>query len=142
MDHIRGRNVRISLRQNSVPIKIIRAKTIALDEDAEEGADDVCGEDTSRPFIVHNFWTISFGSFTADLGVLDSWLDDIANDALALAPLSKVIGIQFDLLNGTTKAYKAGQMTRSPGKVDVSDRKSAVMQSTKYRARLFAQATL
>lgn len=130
----RGRNVKISYRQNSV--KVIAAfKSANLEEMADEITDDVNGEQRSRFDLVVNGYKMQLVGYAPDFAQLDSFLVDTANDDIANPPLSKALQMTIALLDGSTRAYRLSGMgsSRSPWKLDVGGRKETVMQSIAYR---------
>lgn len=133
-NHITGSRVRFRFSVDNVPV-IIRAETIDLEENADEGVDEVCGEGAGRPWIVEDYWTVTVKSYVSDLAVLDAWLADGANETAGLADLAKSASVRFSLSDGTDVQYSLTECTRSPLATNVSGRKARVMQSYKIRAR-------
>lgn len=134
--NISGKDVFASLRINNIP-RIFRAQSIDVEEVAEEVMDQVNGELRGRPQIITDGFTITIKAYTHDLVLLDAWLEDIANNDARLAPTNKVLGLRFSLLDGTRKAYKASEITRSPFQMSAGGRKERVMQTFKLRSRFF-----
>lgn len=139
----RGRNIRFSLRQNGVK-RIAAFKTSGIEELADEGADDVNGEERSRFWIVTNGYRVSLDGYTPDFVLLDSFLEDTANDDIANPPLDKLVQVTVNLLDGSTRVYRlsGSGAARSPFKIDASDRKAAIMQSFAYRFPYMAPVTV
>lgn len=130
----RGRNIKFTYRQNGV--KVIAAfKTNSIEELADEGADDVNGENRSRFWIVTNGYKVQLDGYTPDFAHLDAWLADTANSDIANAPFDKQIQVVVQLLDGSTAAYRLSGMgsSRSAFKMDATDRKAAIMQQCAYR---------
>lgn len=139
----RGRNIKFSLRQNGV--KVVAAfKVNNIEELADEGADPVNGEDRDRFWIVTNGYRVNLDGYTPDFALLDSFLLDTANDDGSNPPLSKLIQVTVNLLDGSTVAYRLSGTgaARGPFKMDATDRKAAIMQSIAYRFQYMAPVTI
>lgn len=132
-DHIRGKDAKIKYRQNNVPVEF-RAESFDIEEIADEGWDSVCGEDYDRPWIVINGCTVTIRAYVHSVSALDEWLKDVENQRARVAESKKVIGVSYQLRDGTTKAYLiGGNSARSPFVINISGRKAAVMQTIKIR---------
>lgn len=139
----RGRNIRFSLRQNGV--KVIAAfKTNRIEELADEGADPVNGEDRDRFWLVTNGYRVNLEGYTPDFALLDSFLADTANDDVSNPPLSKLIQVTVNLLDGSTVAYRLSGVgsARGPFNVEAADRKAAIMQACAYRFQYMAPVAI
>lgn len=132
----RGRNVKTTYRQNNIPCGF-RSKTIRITEVGEEGWDQVNGDDTGVPFRVTDGWIIEITAYADDLKLLKAAVDDIANDANAVAGFDQRFGLRFDKLDGTSDVYVAYEGVRGLTNIDVSDRKATVMQTAKFMFKRF-----
>jgi hypothetical protein len=133
VDNIRGKDGKIKYRQNNVPVEF-RAESFDVEEIADEGWDSVCGEDFDRPWIVINGCTLTIRSYVHNVSALEAWIADVQNQQARVAELKKVIGLSYQLRDGTTKAYLiGGNSARSPYVLNVSGRKAAIMQTIKIR---------
>lgn len=140
LTHMSGKDVTCRYRQNNTPVSF-QARSIEVEENAEEVADPVCGEDRDRLQIITNFFTITIEAYAPDLAVLEAALEDIANNDAKAAPFNKVFGLRFQFLDGATKkAFVAREVARSPLRVSASGRRDRVMQTLRLRARYFEAA--
>jgi len=135
-ENIRGKDVTIRLAFNNAPL-IVKAKTIEVNENADEITDDVNGEDRSELDIVTNYFEINLENYTPNMDVINASLAEIANQDAQNPQTRKIVVIRFTLRGGGPVAYNAKQVTRSPFNLKAGGRKEAVMTTLKLRARYF-----
>lgn len=135
-NHMSGKDVQTTYRQNNAPVTF-NAQSVSVEENAEEVADQVNGEDRARHQIITDGFTITIKAYAGDLAVLDAHLADIANNDARVAPLNKALTFRFRKHDGTRAAYTATEVTRSPMQIEAGGRKERVMQTLKLRARYF-----
>ena len=140
---VRGRNVKMSYRQNGV--KLLAAfKSASVEEIAEEIADDVNGEPRSRFDLVVSGYKVSLDGYAPDFAMLDTFLADTLNDDVSNPQFSKAIQMTMQLLDQSTRVYRLSgkNSARGPFKVDVGGRKETVMQSVSYRFPFMSAVTV
>lgn len=138
-DHIRGRNVKLSFRQNNAPV-VFRTDVIDVEEVGEEGWDQVNGEQRGRPFLVTDGFKLRISAYVHNLDALRSFLSDTANDDVAVAPLKQQAALRLDLLDGTGGAFILQGCKRGLWKLSIGGRKSAVKQEVPLYCQTIKEA--
>lgn len=132
----RGKDARLRLMVASNDVQL-NAKTWSCKANTTKFADDVNGEDRSRPGRVINFWEFNFSSYQRDLVAFNTFLFDIANDDAEVQPLIKSVGILIKMIDGTKAAYLATEVTMDDPEMNQGGRTEAVMLNGGFRARYF-----
>jgi hypothetical protein len=133
---IKGRNARLLLTVNGANVTLA-VKNFRATEVATEGEDSPCGEDRDHPFIVTNYFRITFAAYQRDQSIITAWFAMLAADDAQVAPLKAVCGVTYNYRDGTKQSYMATQCTRSPLDVDTDARASSVMFNSGFRARYY-----
>lgn len=132
----RGKDVRLRLFIEKQEAQL-NAKTWSCKANTTKYADDVNGEDRSRPGRIINFWEFAFSGYQRDVLVLNQFLFDIANDDAQVEPLIKSVGILIKMIDGTKAAYLATEVTIDDPEINQGGRTEAVMLNGGFRARYF-----
>jgi hypothetical protein len=132
----RGKDVRLRLFIQSQELQL-NAKTWSCKANTTKYADDVNGEDRSRPGRIINFWEFQFSGFQRDVNAFNAFLGDIANDDVQAAPFIKSVGILIKMIDQTKAAYLATEVTIDDPEINQGGRTEAVMLSGGFRARYF-----
>ena len=132
----RGKDVRLRLFVATKEVQL-NAKTWSCKANTTKYADDVNGEDRSRPGRVINFWEFQFSGYQRDVNAFNTFLDDIANDDLDVQPYIKSVGVLVKMIDGTKAAYLATEVTLDDPEMNQGGRAEAVMLSGGFRARYF-----
>jgi hypothetical protein len=126
--------LRFFIQSNEIQLN---AKTWSCKANTTKYADDVNGEDRSRPGRMINFWEFQFSGFQRDVLAFNNFLFDIANDDAAAEPLIKSVGILAKMIDGTKAAYLATEVTIDDPELNMGGRTEAVMLNGGFRARYF-----
>lgn len=138
MDKLFFRGKDVKLRFFIGPKELqLNAKTWSAKANTTKYADDVNGEDRSRPGRIINFWEFQFSGFQRDIVVFNEFLFDIANDDAQAEPLIKSIGIVIKMIDSTRAAYLATEVTIDDPEINQGGRTEAVMLNGGFRARYF-----
>ena len=134
----RGKDVKLRLFIQSAELQL-NAKTWSCKANLTKFADDVNGEDRSRPGRIINFWEFAFAGYQRDVVAFNAFLADIANDDAEVAPFIKNVGILIKMIDGTKAAYNATEVTIDDPELNQGGRGEAVMLNGGFRARYFKQ---
>jgi hypothetical protein len=132
----RGKDVRLRFFIRLRELQL-NAKTWSAKLNSTKYADDVNGEDRSRPGRVPNFWEFQFSGFQRDVLTFNEFLFDIANDDAQVEPFIKSVGILVKMIDGTKAAYLATEVTIDDPEINQGGRTEAVMLNGGFRARYF-----
>jgi hypothetical protein len=132
----RGKDVKLRFFIQSSEIQL-NAKTWSCKASTTKYADDVNGEDRSRPGRVINFWEFGFSGYQRDVNAFNAFLGDIANDDAEVQPFIKSVGILIKMIDGTKAAYLATEVTIDDPEMNQGGRTEAVMLNGGFRARYF-----
>lgn len=131
-----GKDARLRFLIQSAEIQL-NAKTWSCKANTTKYADDVNGEDRSRPGRIINFWEFVFSGYQRDVNAFNAFLADIANDDAQVAPFIKSVGILIKMIGGTKAAYLATEVTIDDPEINQGGRTQAVMLNGGFRARYF-----
>ncbi len=136
---LRGRNVHLRFfgGLNGTKEFQCNAETWDVTENADEGQDDIGGEERSRPYLETNYFDVTFSGKQRDMDLLNDFLDDLVNQDANGAPREKGLGIVCDLQDGTKAAYQCTDVTRKAFKLAMTGRTKAFDFSSGFRARFF-----
>jgi hypothetical protein len=132
----RGKDVKLRFFIQSQELQL-NAKTWSCKANTTKYADDVNGEDRSRPGRVINFWEFQFSGYQRDVNAFNAFLGDIANDDAEVAPFIKSVGVLVKMIDGTKAAYLATEVTIDDPELNQGGRTEAVMLNGGFRARYF-----
>jgi hypothetical protein len=135
-DFVSGKHVRFKFYLNGAPV-IVFMKDTDIEEDAEEIADDVNGEDRSRLQKLTNFYRCQGQVFTPDKKLLEAWITNQANEDANEPQLDAAAGIRVEFLDGSAAAFVMKKVTVGPLKLRIGGRKERVMQNLALRFQYF-----
>src|SRR5438132_13916469 len=122
----RGKDARLRFFLDKREMQL-NAKTWSAKANTTKYADDVNGEDRSRPGRIINFWEFQFSGYQRDVVAFNGFLFDIANDDAQVEPLIKSVGILIKMIDGTKAAYLATEVTADDPELNQGGRAEAVM---------------
>jgi hypothetical protein len=138
-ENIFGRDVKLRFYQNNVPVTV-KAKSITVEQVAEEVNDGVNGDDRDELQTITNYFRITIEAYKESATVLTALLASTKNDDAGITQLNKGVGLSFFYHDGTKAAFIMKEVTLDAWSLNVGGRTDRVMQTVKARARYFDKA--
>jgi hypothetical protein len=138
--HLRGTGVQAIVQLNGKN-KPFRFSTLKVDEEMEDGYDQVGGEKRGTPWRETNGFKLTYDAFAQNRVILAAWMDSQKNDDALLVPFNNALGVVFRFPDGTRQAYKGyGNVTLGPMSAGYGSRTGAVMLPSYLRMQYFEEA--
>jgi hypothetical protein len=106
-----------------------------ISESADEGEDDVCGEDRSRPYCVTKLFEVGFNGNLRDTAIVDEYLANIANKDAGFGENPAVVSWKTTTKKGIRVEYVFTDIVRRPIAFNQSNRTTASKFKSGFRCR-------
>lgn len=139
--HLKGNKATLVFFIAGNPAGEFDVKSWEVTRNATEINDGVCGEDRDRLDSVTNFYGIDVECFSPTAAMIDTLLDEQANDDASGIPTAKTVSFILKP-PGQKKGYNAREVALGAWRVGAGGRSDRLMIKVPLRARYFEQVSL